>query len=123
MRLISAVSGVRIPAPPPTLLIPLLTFLKERINMRKIATMVTAGAFLLSLQGAALAQKEEKAPAPPPMIEKQAPAAPQVQTPAPKGPEMKTAETKPQTKARKKTRNKKRKSRLKKLRKAKAQAQ
>src|SRR4030042_2357078 len=120
MRLISAVSGVRIPAPPPFFQV-FINFLKERMNMKKITTLATAGVFLLSLQGASLAQKEEKAPAPPPMMEKQAPAAPKVETPAPKAPEVKPAETKPQSKAAKKDKkDKKKKPRVKKTKKPKA---
>ncbi len=42
--------------------------------MKKLLTWVVGGAFLLSLQGAALAQKEEKAPAATPAVESQAPA-------------------------------------------------
>ncbi|MEW6657756.1 MAG: hypothetical protein AB1424_03760 [Thermodesulfobacteriota bacterium] len=91
--------------------------------MRKIVTMATAGVFLLSLQGASLAQKEEKAPAPPPMMEKQAPAAPKAEAPAPKAPEAKSADTKPKTKADKKAKDKKKKSKPKKVKKPKAPAE
>jgi hypothetical protein len=121
MRLISAVSGVRIPAPPPKNQ-SLSTSLKERMNMRKIVTMASAGVFLLSLQGASLAQKEEKAPAPPPMTEKQAPVAPKAQTPAaPKAPEVKPGKTKAQTKAKKKSKSKsKKRKKARKTKKAKA---
>lgn len=89
--------------------------------MKKIITIATAGVFLLSLQGASLAQKEEKAPATPPMIEKQAPAAPKAETPAPKAPEAKAAEAKPKTKAEKKPKQKKPK--VKKVKKEKAPAE
>lgn len=84
--------------------------------MKKIITLATAGVFLLSLQGASLAQKEEKTPAPPPMIEKQipttpkteAPPAPKMETPAAtKGSEVKSTETKAKTKAKKKGKKKK----------------
>lgn len=98
--------------------------------MKKIITIATAGVFLLGLQGASFAQKEEKAPAPPPMIEKQAPAAPKAETPpAAKTPEMKPAKAKhkakhkakSKTKAKKKS--KKKKHRSKKAKKKKAPAQ
>ena len=72
MRLISAVSGVRIPAPPhksPNL--PLRGG-NRRVIMKKIITLATAGIFLLSLQGAR-AQKEVEAPAVPPMLPGQSP--------------------------------------------------
>ena len=61
MRLISAVSGVRLPAPPP--LIILCPYLRRWGNMKKLVTLASVGVFLLSLQGASLAQ--EKAPATP----------------------------------------------------------
>jgi hypothetical protein len=89
--------------------------------MRKIITVASAGVFLLSLQGASLAQKEEKAPAPPPMTEKQAPAAPKAEAPAPKAPEVKPAETKPKAKAKKtQKKTKKKKTKPKKTKKTKA---
>ena len=76
--------------------------------MKKMVTIATAGVFLLSLQGAVLAQKEEKAPAPPPMMEKQTPATPKAEAPpAAKAPEVKPAETKSKAKATKKAKTKK----------------
>jgi outer membrane biosynthesis protein TonB len=115
MRLISAVSGVRIPAPPQFFKV-FINFFKGRMNMKKIITLATAGVFLLSLQGASMAQKEEKTPATPPMIEKQiptppkteAPPAPKMETPAAsKGSEVKSTGTKVKTKAKKKGKKKK----------------
>ncbi|OGR09090.1 MAG: hypothetical protein A3K23_06460 [Desulfobacca sp. RBG_16_58_9] len=76
--------------------------------MKKIIIIATAGVFLFSLQGGSLAQKEEKAPAQPPMIEKQIPAAPKAEAPpAPKEPEVKSAEPKAETKPEKKVKKKK----------------
>jgi hypothetical protein len=90
------------------------------MNMKKITTLATAGVFLLSLHGASLAQKEEKAPAPPPMVEKQIPTAPKTEAPgATKGAEMKSTQTKAKAKAKAQKKTKKKKKR-KKSKKAKA---
>jgi hypothetical protein len=62
MRLISAVSGVQVPAPPPHFF---QSPLKER-EMKKLVTLASVGVFLLSLQGITLAQQKTPAPAPPP---------------------------------------------------------
>jgi hypothetical protein len=77
--------------------------------MKKWVTLATAGAFLLSLQGASLAQEKEKtpaAPATPPIMEK-APAAPkEVKEAAPlkeEGKKEKEKTKKPKTKTKKKT--------------------
>src|SRR5208337_2550889 len=82
MRLISAVSGVRIPAPPHKSTNLPLRGGNRRVIMKKIITLATAGIFLLSLQGAR-AQKEVEAPAVPPMLQGQKPlAAPETKEPA-----------------------------------------
>ena len=74
--------------------------------MRNLVTWATAGLFLLSLQGNALAQKEEKAPpAAPPAVETSAPIAPAEKVAAPKKAQKKTKKT--TTKKGKKTKGKK----------------
>ncbi len=88
--------------------------------MKKVITLAAAGVFLLSLQGATMAQ--EKAPtATPPMQEKQAPAAPKVEAPAVKAPEVKAPEAKTQTKATDKKAKAKAKAKKARAKKAKAQ--
>ncbi|MHB8068310.1 MAG: hypothetical protein ACYDIC_10475 [Desulfobaccales bacterium] len=88
--------------------------------MNKVIILATAGIFLLSLQGASLAQ--EKAPtATPPMQEKQAPAAPKAEAPAAKAPEAKAPEAKTQTKAADKKAKIKQKAKARKAKKAKPQ--
>ncbi len=89
--------------------------------MKKIITLAAAGTFLLSLQGASLAQ-EKTPPATPPMVEKQAPAAPKVEAPAVKAPETKAPETKTQTKATNKKSKIKKKIKARKAKKAKPKA-
>lgn len=83
--------------------------------MRKLITWATAGLFVLGLQGGALAQKEEKAPAAtPPVAETPAPAAKAEQPAAPE---------KVEKKAQKKTKKKgKKKASKKKAKKAKKKA-
>src|SRR5665648_821071 len=77
MRLISAVSGVQVPAPPPPII--LCPNLRRWGNMNKLVTLASVGVFLLSLQGASLAQ--EKTPATP-----ASPAVPPVAAPSVTGP-------------------------------------
>ena len=75
-------------------------------EMKKIVTWATAGLFALSLQGPALAQKEERAPeAMPPVVESPTPVAPAEMPVAPEKVE-KTAKKKSQLKTKKKTKNK-----------------
>src|SRR5450759_3045160 len=104
MLLISAVSGVQIPAPPPpTILSP---FLRRWGNMKKLVTLASVGVFLLSLQGASLAQ--EKAPV--------TPAAPPLTAPSVTAP-VETPAT-PEATAAPKTKTAKKKSKLSKKAKA-----
>jgi hypothetical protein len=99
MRLISAVSGVQVPAPPPPIL---LSPSLRRGEMKKLVTLASVGMFLLSLLGVSLAQ--EKAPAP-------APAAPPAATapvaPAPAPPAAPKQEVKGAKKAKKQKKAKK----------------
>src|SRR5208337_3854071 len=99
MRLISAVSGVRIPAPPHNSPNLPLGGGNRRVTMKKIITLATAGIFLLSLQ-VARAQREVQAPTVPPMLEGQKPlATPETKEPA--APQQGQAEkAKPKGKAR-----------------------
>jgi outer membrane biosynthesis protein TonB len=100
MRLISAVSGVQVPAPPPpTNLSP---FLRRWGNMNKIVTLASVGVFLLSLQGASLAQ--DKTPASP-----ASPAVPPVAAPSVTGP-VETPATPEATSVKKTKKSKKSKS-------------
>lgn len=88
--------------------------------MKKIVTLASVGVFLLSLQGASLAQEKEKAPAPPavpPAVEK-APAAPEVKAPAAPA---KKEEAKATKKAKKAEKKKAKKAKAKKKKKAKAE--
>jgi len=87
--------------------------------MKKIVTLASVGVFLLSLQGASLAQEKEKAPAPPavpPAVEK-GPAAPEVKAPAAAAKE----EAKATKKAKKAEKKKAKKAKAKKKKKAKAE--
>jgi hypothetical protein len=77
MRLISAVSGVQVPAPPPPNYFKF--FLRRWGNMNKLVTLASVGVFMLSLQGASLAQ--DKSPATP-----ASPAVPPVAAPPVTGP-------------------------------------
>ena len=89
------------------------------MGMKKIVTLASVGVFLLSLQGASLAQEKEKAPAPPavpPAVEK-APVAPEVKAPAAAAKE----EAKATKKAKKAEKKKAKKAKAKKKKKAKAE--
>ena len=89
------------------------------MGMKKIVTLASVGVFLLSLQGASLAQEKEKAPAPPavpPAVEK-APAAPEVKAPAATAKE----EAKATKKGKKAEKKKAKKAKPKKKKKAKAE--
>jgi hypothetical protein len=89
-------------------------------KMKKLFIWATAGLFALSLQGSALAQKEERAPeAMPPVVESPTPVAPAEMPAAPEKVE-KTAKKKSQLKTKKKTKNKRAKK--KKTKKAKKKA-
>ncbi len=119
MRLISAVSGVRLPAPPP--LIILSPFLRRWGNMKKLITLASVGVFLLSLQGASLAQ--DKVPATPatPAIPATPAGPPTAATPSitpetPAAPEVKKAQKTKKTKKKEPRKRPRRPRRLRRLR-------